>query len=144
MRKGTRILAGGTADHMSGKKRGRGRPKSSKNITFADEKEKISQTKSSSKLTKTLAILKTSTHHQQNNNNNSSTAAIAKKKLSQLKSLARRKTNEAIEKMEGASDTSSSDSDAESIDLSEKANRIEGAGGSDFHYFCRICKFVSH
>ena len=31
-------------------------------------------------------------------------------------------------------------SDEDSIDLSEKANRVEGAGGNDFHYFCRICK----
>ena len=31
-------------------------------------------------------------------------------------------------------------SDEELIDLSEKANRVEGAGGNDFHYFCRICK----
>ena len=33
-----------------------------------------------------------------------------------------------------------SSSDEEFIDLSEKANRIEGAGGNDFHYYCKICK----
>ena len=38
-------------------------------------------------------------------------------------------------------DGQSSDDD-ELADLSEKANRIEGAGGNDFHYFCRICKFA--
>ena len=37
-------------------------------------------------------------------------------------------------------DDPSSDDD-ELVDFSEKANRIEGAGGNDFHYFCRIRKF---
>ena len=34
------------------------------------------------------------------------------------------------------------DSELDSIDLSEKANRIEGAGGADFHYFCKICECI--
>ena len=38
------------------------------------------------------------------------------------------------------SDNNDLSSDDESIDISEKANRIEGAGGNDFHYFCKICK----
>ena len=35
-----------------------------------------------------------------------------------------------------------SSDDDEIAAFSEKANRIEGAGGNDFHYFCRICKFA--
>ena len=41
-----------------------------------------------------------------------------------------------------SNDLDASSSDEESIDLSEKANRVEGAGGNDFHYFCRICKYM--
>ena len=39
-----------------------------------------------------------------------------------------------------------SDTDSDIMDTSEEANRIEGAGGTDFHYFCKICQisFFKH
>ena len=48
-------------------------------------------------------------------------------------------STKAVNKLD-ANQAIASSSDEESIDLSEKANRIEGAGGNDFHYFCRICQ----
>ena len=45
-----------------------------------------------------------------------------------------------------STDVTDSDSDADMLDVSEEKNRIEGAGGTDFHYYCKICQisFFKH
>ena len=44
------------------------------------------------------------------------------------------------------SDSEDTETDSDIMDMSEEANRIEGAGGTDFHYFCKICQisFFKH
>ena len=45
-----------------------------------------------------------------------------------------------------SSGSESDDTDSDIMDMSEEANRIEGGGGTDFHYFCKICQisFFKH
>ena len=71
---------------------------------------------------KSLTTIVSPTHNPQNNNQ-----------------LRARKSPPSVGEKRDPNDGPSSDD--ESVDFSEKANRIEGAGGNNFHYFCRICKF---
>ena len=113
-------------------KKGRGRPRGGKAIktqktlgkhsnqkkmVVKDPKGKNTRLKGS--VTKQITKYLTPTTEQRNNNGN----------------LIRTESNDTKEDL-----YDHSSSDEESIDLSEKANRIEGAGGNDFHYYCKICK----
>ena len=123
-RKANSILNDKSPNHSVGKK-GRGRPKN--NDIGKKQSGKPSQTKH------LLKDIKQS--------NRSPKVRISKRdaKLANkeaLKSKMKRKFNN------GVNDGSSSDD--ESIDISEKANRVEGAGGNDCHYFCRVCKLTYH
>ena len=120
---------------MSGTKKGtlvqkrkrRGRPSNSnqsdidKNLKnpLGQNKRMANKSKGGRAKSRQLSTIVAPTTQQRNNN-------------LQSKSLSKKDLNE------------NSSTDDELIDLSEKANRIEGAGGNEFHYFCRICKYFQH
>ena len=56
----------------------------------------------------------------------------------------RPRKNKSVESEISDSEECSTDSDI--MDTSEEKNRIEGAGGTDYHYFCKICQisFYKH
>ena len=114
-------------DLAARKKKCRGRPRSIKQAS-----SKRAQEKNDNKNKTNIELLR-------GNNINSKTIGSVTKHNQQNNNQSKvQKSPQAIrEKKDGQS----SDDD-ELADFSEKANRIEGAGGNDFHYFCRICKFA--
>lgn len=82
-----------------------------------------------------------------NNNNNNNNGSISKRRRSKVKASPPGTLFVQVGQGKGSltktigEEASSSDDDLDNVDLSEEANRIEGApGGSDFHYLCKICK----
>ena len=59
------------------------------------------------------------------------------KKPKKLPPVKFRRKNSSNSDSEDEDDT---ETDSDIMDMSEEANRIEGAGGTDFHYFCKICQ----
>ena len=57
----------------------------------------------------------------------------------------RPRKNKSLEESE-ISDSEECSTDSDIMDTSEEKNRIEGAGGTDYHYFCKICQisFYKH
>ena len=109
-------------------KKGRGRPKAIKD----NESDKTKSTKSSqSKNMLTDGKGRKRTPE----------VRISRQESKLANSEARKNKNK---NRKSSNDLDASSSDEESIDLSEKANRVEGAGGNDFHYFCRICKSLPY